>query len=127
MSIERQTPKRTYKKITPRTVAQHVAQVALEGNGTQAVRAIDPEYRAPQARAHRIVTKSKDVAVGEYIENSLEQIGSEAIDRIGELVHSEDERIATKNAHYVVDHIRGKAVQRNISLTGKLNIQSVLD
>jgi len=63
----------------------------------------------------------------EYIENGLEQIGSEAIDRIGEMVHSEDERIATKNAHFVVEHLRGKAVQRSISATMKLNIQSVLD
>lgn len=63
----------------------------------------------------------------QYIENGLEQIGSEAIDRVGELVHSEDERIATKNAHFVIEHLRGKAVQRNISATVRLNIQSVLD
>ena len=64
---------------------------------------------------------------GVYIDNSLQQIGSEAIERIGELVFSQDERIATKNAHYVVDHIRGKAVQRNLNASVKLNIQSVLD
>lgn len=74
-----------------------------------------------------IVKKSQSGNVQEYIENSLEQIGSEAIERVGELVHSEDERIATKNAHFVIEHIRGKAVQRNISAKVSLNIQSVLD
>jgi len=123
----RQKATRPYKRITPRTVAEHAAQAVLSGNNTQAVREIDPEYKAPHVRAHRIITKSKSVNALEYIENGLEQIGSEAIDRVGELVHSEDERIATKNAHFVIEHLRGKAVQRNISASVKLNIQSVLD
>jgi hypothetical protein len=105
----------------------HEAEALLKGNGTAAVRSITPDYAAPHIRAHSIMSKSKDMNVGEYIDNQLQQIGSDAIDRVGELVLSEDERIATKNAHYIIDHIRGKAVQRNISLTGKLNIQSVLD
>lgn len=127
MSITRQTPKRVYKKITPRTVANHTAQAVLSGNHTQAVRDTEPEYKAPQQRALRIVTKNNTVRASEYIENSLEQIGSEAIDRVQSLVHSEDERIATKNAHFVIEHIRGKAVQRNITANVRLNIQSVLD
>lgn len=127
MSIEKTNTKRTYKRITPRIVANHEAQAILSGNNTAAVRALEPEYIAPDRRAVRIVAKSREVSAGEYIENQLEQIGSEAIERIGSLVHSEDERIATKNAHYVVDHIRGKAIQRSITATAKLNIQSVLD
>lgn len=99
----------------------------VSGNGTAAVRELHPDYRAPERRAHAIIRKSQNVTAQEYIENSLEQIGSEAIDRVGELVHSEDERIATKNAHFVIEHLRGKAVQRNISASVKLNIQSVLD
>jgi hypothetical protein len=127
MSIEQKQTKRTYRKITPRTVANHAAQVILEGSGTAAVRATNPEYKAPHIRAHAIIKKNNSVNVAEYIEDSLQQIGGEAIDRIGELVQSEDERIATKNAHFVVEHIRGKAVQRNITGHVKLNIQSVLD
>lgn len=127
MAIERKTTKRPYRKITPRTVAEHATQVLIDGNGTAAVRSLSPEYQAPDRRAVRIVAKSRNVTAQEYIENGLQQIGSEAIDRIGELVHSEDERIATKNAHFVVEHIRGKAVQRNLNANVKLNIQSVLD
>lgn len=127
MSIDSQEPKRIYKRITPRTVAMHEAQAVLSGNNTAAVRAMEPEYTAPGARAIKITRKSNLMNAGEYIDNSLQQIGSEAIERIGELVFSQDERIATKNAHYVVDHIRGKAVQRNLNASVKLNIQSVLD
>lgn len=127
MSIEKKNNKRVYKKITPRIVAEHALQSIMSGNNTAAVRALEPEYKAPDKRAIRIVSKGREVSAGEYIENQLEQIGSEAIERIGELVQSEDERIATKNAHFVVDHIRGKAVQRSITATTKLNIQSVLD
>lgn len=126
MAIE-QTKKRPYRKITARTVAEHNAQVLVSGNGSAAVRETNPEYKAPERRAYMIVKKSQSGNVQEYIENSLEQIGSEAIERVGELVHSEDERIATKNAHFVIEHIRGKAVQRNISAKVSLNIQSVLD
>lgn len=126
MSIK-QKPKRPYRRITPRTVAEHNAQVLISGNGSAAVREKHPEYKAPHIRAHAIVKKNNSVNALQYIDNSLEQIGSEAIDRVGELVHSEDERIATKNAHFVIEHLRGKAVQRNISATVKLNIQSVLD
>lgn len=127
MKNSEQKQKRVYKRITPRTIANHQAQAILSGNNTAAVRELEPEYKSPELRAHRIVKNSKELTAGEYIDKRLEQIGSEAIERIGGLVHSEDERIATKNAHYVVDHIRGKAIQRSITATAKLNIQSVLD
>lgn len=127
MSIERQSVKRVYKKITPRTVANHATQAVLSGNNTAAVRELEPEYLAPDARAVRIVAKRSTGNALEYIDDTLQQIGSDAIERVGELVHSEDERIATKNAHFVIEHLRGKAVQRNISATVRLNIQSVLD
>ena len=127
MAISKQKGARHYKKITPRTVAEHNARAVLSGNATQAVREIDPEYIDPSSRAVRIARKSNVVNAGEFIDNAMQQIGTDAIERIGELVHSEDERIATKNAQYVVDHIRGKAVQRSIGVTARFNIQNVLD
>lgn len=119
--------KRVYKRITARTVANHLAQTVISGNATAAVRETEPEYGNHAKRGQRIVAKSRDVSIGEYLDTSLEQIGVDAIGRVSELVMSSDERIATKNAHFVIEHIRGKAVQRNISVTAKLNIQSVLD
>jgi molecular chaperone GrpE len=37
------------------------------------------------------------------------------------------ERIATKNAHFVIDHLRGKAVQRSESKHLNLTIETVLE
>lgn len=122
-----QNKKRNYKKITPRVIALHEAQEYISGNGTQAVINTDPDYISPKDRAHRIAKKSETMNASEYIENSLQQIAGNAIQVVAGLVLSEDERIATKNAHFVIEHIRGKAVQRNINANVKLNIQSVLD
>lgn len=97
------------------------------GNGTAAVRELEPEYLDPEARSTRITAKSSDTTIQEYLEDSLQQIGESAVQRVEELVQSCDERIATKNSHYVIDHLRGKAVQRSINVSTKLNIQSVLD
>ena len=119
--------KRKYKRVTPSIVAQHKAAVILHGNDSAAVRATDPEYGDGHDRGHYIAKKSEQQTAADFIDNALEQIAEPAMQRVSELVQSRDERIATKNAHFVIEHIRGKAVQRNISLTGKLNIQSVLD
>lgn len=118
---------RAYKLITPATVAQHRALTVLHGNGTAAVRENEPGRLGPKHRAFRIKTKSNQVAASEFIEDQLQQIGVDAVNRLGMLVNSSDERIAGVNTRYVLDQIRGKAVVRSVNLTGKINIQSVLD
>lgn len=119
--------KRPYRRITPATVAQHRAQVLLHGNGSRAVDYQTPGYLNPGDRAYRLQKKSEGIATGQFIDDNLEQIGVDAIHRLGDLVNSTDERIAQKSVHYTIDHIRGQATKKSISLTGKLNIQSVLD
>lgn len=123
----KQKQKRTYRKITPHVVSQFKIAQVTEGNNTAAVRATEGEILAPHARAHKIVKKSNNMSAEAYIEDKLQELGSKAIDRIGQLTQSKDEAIATRNAQYVVDHIRGKAVNKNVSVTLKHNIQSVLD
>lgn len=118
---------RVYKRITPRVVALHEAQEIISGNGTQAVRDTDIEYQAPEARAYRIVKKRQNESISEYIENGLQQIGESAVSKLSELVNSDDDNVALRATTYTIDHLRGKAVTRNISVTGKMNIQSVLD
>lgn len=123
--------KRQYRKIKQSDIAIHAATELLEGNATAATRVLEgdnrPTDRAVQQRAYRIVKKREGVSTAQFIDEQLEQIGGDAIERVASLVQSDDERIATKNAHFVIEHIRGKAVQRSVSITGKLNIQSVLD
>ena len=119
--------KQQYRLVTPLTVAQFEAEKIVTGNGTAAIRKLNANYKSPETRAHYITKKSKSINASEMIENRLQQIASDAIERVGELVNSEDEKIATKNSHYVIDHIRGKAVQRSITATAKFNIQNILD
>lgn len=118
---------RTYKKITAAQLAEFKALKALHGNGSAAVRALEPTRLAPGQRAYRFVKKGETQQTADYIDNQIQQIGVDAINRIGKLVNSSDERVASKNSQYIVDHIRGQATKKSISLSGKLKFQSVLD
>ena len=120
-------PKRPYRLITPEEIASFHSASAITGNGSSAVDMINPHYKNRGDRAYRIRKKSEDESIGEYIENGLQQIGADAVQVIGELVNSADEKIATKNAHYVVDHLRGKAIQRSETKSLNLSIEAVLD
>lgn len=118
---------RVYKRITPATVAIHKTALIRLGNNTRAVRELDDEYKSPKDRGYKIAKKSEQQNTVDFIDDQFQQIGVIAVNRIGEMVLSNDERIATKNAQYVVDHLRGKAVQRTESKHLSLNIQTVLD
>lgn len=118
---------RAYRKINAQTVAKHRAAQLLTGNGTAAVSVTDPEYTSPKDRAFRIAKKSDLMPTSQYLNDSMEQIAAEATQELGELIHSSDEAIRTRNVHYAIDQVRGKAVTKSISLVGKTNIQSVLD
>lgn len=117
---------RQYRKVTPAEIAQHKVASAVYGNGTQAVRALYPTMLSPSTRAFRIVQKSAQQNTIDFIDDQLQQIGVDAVNRLGKLVNSVDEKVATKNAHYVVDHIRGQAVRRTESKSLQLNIEAVL-
>ena len=119
--------KRHYKRITAATVAKHKARAIIDGNNTRAVETTDPEYTAPHDRGYRIQKKSESMPTLQYIDDSLQQIGAEAVQELSVLVNSDDEAIRTRNVHYAIDHLRGKAVQKSVSFTAKMNIQSVLD
>lgn len=118
---------RVYRRITPYEIGQFIGLKALEGSGTKAVRRLGLGYLAPHDRAFRIQRKAEGIDTGKFIDDTLQQIGVDAINRVGELVNSTDEAIATKNAHYAIDHIRGQATKKQVTLHGKFNIQNVLD
>lgn len=65
--------------------------------------------------------------VNEYLDMYMQQSAITAANRLEELVNSENEKIATQNVHYVLDHVRGKAIQRAVTAHAKVNIQDLLD
>lgn len=130
MKKDTQTPttkhKRQYHKITPEQIAKFKALEAIVGNGSAAVRILTPTSIAPGSRAFKIAKKSKIQNTSDYINDQLQQIGIDAVNRIGNMVHSSDERVATKNAQYVIDRLEGKPMQRSESKHLNLTIESVL-
>lgn len=117
---------RVYRKITPKTVAEFKAAEALEGNGTAAVRRLESTRISPKDRAFRIAKKSEKQNTSDFINDQLQQIGVDAINRIGRMVNSVDEKIATKNSHYVVDRLEGRPMVRTESKHLNLTIETVL-
>lgn len=124
--------KRPYRQITNDEIARYKVAKLRYGNGTQAVIAIahalhGTSYLAPHDRSFRILKKAEKKSTLDFIDEQFQRIGIDAVNRVGQLTNSRDERIATKNSHFVIDHLRGKATQKSISLHGKINIQNILD
>lgn len=117
---------RVYRKTTPAAVARFTAARIAHGNGSAAVRALEPDELDPSRRAWLLSAKARELDAAEYIDVKLQRIGLRAVERISQMVGSSDERIATKNAHFVLDHVRGKALQRSESKHLNLNIEAVL-
>lgn len=117
---------RPYRRITPATVAKHKAMTLEQGNGTRAVEVLEDEYKRPDMRSVRIMAKSDSVSTTEYIDNSLQQMASNAMDRINKTIMGRDETLALNASKYVTDHLRGKAVTRSENKTLSINIESVL-
>lgn len=119
--------RKQWRRITPQEIAEHKLLEYKHGNGSQAVREKYPTMLHPGDRAWRIQKMSEKVNALEFIENSMQQIGIDAIQRVGEMVNSSDEGIATRNSHFVLEQIRGKAVQKTENKTLNINIETVLD
>jgi hypothetical protein len=120
--------KRPYRLITKDEIAKHQEAVIRTGNNTAAVLSRNGDlYRSPHVRGHAIAKKVKNGQVLEYLDERIQQGSVRAIERVVEMVESRDERVATKNAHYLVDHVRGKALQRSETRNVNLNIQSVIE
>jgi hypothetical protein len=118
---------RHYHRITPATISKFKAVEAVQGNGSAAIRILEPTQINPGSRAFKIAKKSKDVNTSDFINNTLQQIGVDAVNRIGKMVHSSDEKVATKNAQYVIDRLEGKPMQRSESKHLNLTIETVLE
>lgn len=118
--------KRVYRKVTPEMVAKFKAVESRTGNGTQAVRELEPDRINPTNRAHTIQTHINNAEVNPYIENRLIEMVQPSLNRISDLIESDNDQVATKNAWKVVEHIRGKEINRSISETRTINIETIL-
>lgn len=118
---------RQKRKITPKEIAQYKVLEHTEGNGSAAVRKMYPTLLSPHDRAWRIRKIAERETAASFIDTELQTIGVDAIKRVGKMVNSVDERVATKNSHFVLEQIRGKAVQKTENKNLNINIESVLE
>ena len=107
-------------------MARFRAEEAAQGNGSAAVRIIDNKVKNAGEKATRIRKKSNTATPSEYLTQRIDEIAVQAVDRLEGLVRSNDEAIATRNVHFVIEQQRGKAVQKNENRNLNFNIEAVL-
>ncbi len=117
---------RRYKRITPIVVERFKTEEIIQGNGSAAVRVLEPEHKSEGNKSWRIRQVEQQEVESDFVPKRVQQIAIKAIERVGEMVNSTDENVATRNAHFVIDHAIGKATQRTENTNLNINIESVL-
>lgn len=119
--------KRIYRVINQQEIANFKATRLLTNNNTEAVQLLEPtRVVGISARATKINRKVQESNV-DYVDKKLQEIAVNAVERVQELVGSEDESIATRNSHFVIDHVRGKALQRTENKNLNITIEDILN
>lgn len=115
-------PKRRYRKygedgLTP--AKKKFAQVyAMTDNASEAVRQAFPEYAKNTSQSaigfkgHDLLKNPNIINHIEYQRDKLEKLATDAVNRVGELIQSDNEQVATANAWKTIEQVQGKAVQR---------------
>lgn len=118
--------KRIYRVINKEEIASFKAARLLTNNNTEAVQLLEPTRTIGiEDRAYKIARKAS-ISNVEYVDRKLQQIAVQAVERVQELVGSEDEGIATRNSHFVIDHVRGKPLQRTENKNLNITIEDIL-
>ncbi len=118
--------KRVYRKVTPQVIAKFKALESTQGNGSQAVRVLEPDTPNAGSRAYTISKKVESSDVVTYIDNKLAEQAKPLMDRFKELIESPNESIAQKSVHYGIDQLKGKAISKSINRSEVINIDTVI-
>ncbi len=91
---------------------------AKTDNGAQAVREAYPELanssvQSVSTKAGRLLKNVEVVNQIEYQRNKLEILASRSVDRVADLIESDNEAIATTNAWKTIEQVQGKAMQKS--------------
>ena len=103
---------------------------AKTDNGAKAVRAAYPELanssvQSVSTKAGRLLKNAEVVNHIEYQRNKLEQLATRAVNKVEDLIESDNEQIATTNTWKVIEQVHGKAMQKssnvNFNFTGHVS------
>ncbi len=118
------TNKKQYKKTATLTPAKKKFAVvyAKTDNGTEAIRQAFPDTAAQSSptyvslKANRLIRNaevSKEIA---HQKQKIEYMATKALNRIDELVTSDDEQVAGQNSRWIYEQVHGKAVQKSSNI-----------
>lgn len=108
-------------------------------NATQAIKSLDPELTQLSAenKGSRMLNNAKVQHLMQIVEDKINEGAVKGINRLNQLVDSENEKVAGTVSMYLVDHAKGKAMQKlqvtstavniNIDLTGTTGVEQGSD
>lgn len=108
-------------------------EYAKTDNGAEAVRRAFPEL-AKTSSVQYLSTKASDLLKNpeiasqvEYQKQKLELLATKAVDRVEQLIQSDNEMVATTNSWKAIEQVQGKATQRNINLNASITLEDMLN
>lgn len=117
------------QRLTPLTFAEYEAQKVLAGGKAKAVSVIDPDVTCVPHKAYYMEKRMEEMGLepGAYILSQIQENALRGIEKIGQHIDSDNEKVSLSAATYSVDMYHGKAIQRNHNINENINIQSVID
>ena len=87
-------------------------------NGTLAAQTAFPHLTKGSASVKATRLLNNDIVVNhiEYQKNKLEKLASKAVNRVEELIQSDNEMVATTNIWKTIEQVQGKAVQKSTNI-----------
>lgn len=117
-----------YRYVTPATIAKfQVLKIAHGNNGAEAIRELEGDDVNEYRRSWLLNNKAKELDAGSYVDGKLQQGAIEGVERVLQVIQNPDDALALKASMFVIDHVRGKALQRSESKHLNLNIEGVLE
>jgi phage terminase small subunit len=105
-------------------------EYAKTDNGTQSVlKAFDNNYTPQTARvkATRLLANDNVLNEIEYQKNKLEKLASKAVDRLDNLIQSDNETIATTNIWNTIHQVQGKPLAKNLNMNVSVSVEDMLN
>jgi phage terminase small subunit len=105
-------------------------EYAKTDNGTQSVlKAFDNNYTPQTARvkATRLLANDNVLNEIEDQKNKLEKLASKAVDRLDNLIQSDNETIATTNIWNTIHQVQGKPLAKNLNMNVSVSVEDMLN
>ena len=127
----KKTTKKTYKKTNTITPAKKkfAQEYAKTDNASEAVRRAYPSLKDKKkyvtVKATRLLANDSVNNEIERQKQMLEKLATQAVTRVQELIHSDNEQVATTNSWNTIRQVQGNPTSKTESTT--LNIEAILD